>query len=326
MDSNLSLLRRLHDDEEGEAVFVSLGWRIGQIFVIILAGGLGMMFNLYLFKRKVNKILAILIQLFKGIGVGTILAVSMVHMLNESREDLGWLNEKTGGYESWNMVLCMMAIYFYSVVDFILSRPTSKDCVQFSLTELVLVSGNDMHCQHIEAECNGSQDMHSHTIINDTTPASNQKNRLISEISIVTHSVPVGVVLGFEATNTLLIATCFHQFLEGFAYANLINGTKNPVLKWTLISMYSLSTAIGQVIGIILSQGQEFENQSLNTAMAIISAFCSGLLLYTAVCQMLNEWVTHNKQMMVAPKVYVFFTYAGITIGIGVMTLIGKWA
>jgi len=290
-----------------------------------VAGGLGMMFNLHLFKRKVNQTVATVVQLFKGIGVGTILAVSMVHMLNESREDLGWLTEKTGGYEPWNMVLCMMALYFYSVLDFIMSRPTHKDCIQFSLPELVL--GEDECCQHIEVKCNEGSQSHSHTIVKDTRPVSKHNNRLVSEISIVTHSVPVGIVLGYEATNTLLIATCFHQFLEGFAYANLVAGMKNPVAKWTLIIMYSMSTAIGQVIGVILSQGESgYENQGLSTAMAIISAFCSGLLLHTAICHMLKSWISHNKQMIVAPEFYVFITYTGVAIGIGVMSLIGKWA
>jgi len=308
---------------EGEEEDVSLGWRIGQIFIVLAVGTSGLLLNLFLYKREINKVMAIIIQLLKGIGAGTILAVALVHMLGESSESLEVLNEKTE-YEAWNMVFCMIALYFYSIVDFILKRSTDKNCIEFNLKDLVFAE--DGHCiQAANDESENSQEK-DNNVIKDPEGISGTA-RLISEISILSHSILVGVIVGLEASTSLLIATCFHQLLEGFAYANLLSGMKNSALKWTLVSAYSLTTAIGQVIGIVLAEDEDFVGSDTGAiVVGALSAFCSGLMLYTAIVHMLSHWVTHNKQLLGAPKLYGFITYIGVAIGIGAMALIGKWA
>jgi len=322
-------LRLLQEQGEEE---VDLGWRIGQIFVVLVVGGIGMLVNLLLFKIKVTKPLATVMQLFKGIGAGSILAVAMVHMLGESGESLEMLAEKTGDYEAWNMVFCMIAIYIYSMIDFVLKRSTDKNCTEFNLQ--VLVMNDDEHCAHIVADCKPHDKdselgtSHSHEIVKNTSEKKMSGiTRTISEISILSHSILVGVIVGYEATTPMLVATCFHQLLEGFAYANLVVGVKNSCAKWTLVAAYSLTTLIGQIIGVCLSQDEDFSNsEGGEITVGALTAFCSGLLMYTAIVHMLSTWVTSNKQLLAAPAYYGVVTYIGVAIGIGVMALIGKWA
>merc|ERR1712137_589146 len=177
----------------------------------------------------------------------------------------------------------MMAIYIYSLIDFVLKRSTDKNCTEFDLQ--VLVMNDDEHCAHIVANCKPrdkeSGSSHSHEIVTDTREKRlTGVTRLISEISILSHSILVGVIVGYEATTAMLIATCFHQLLEGFAYANLVVGVKNSCGKWSLVAAYSLTTLIGQIIGICLSQDEDFANsEGGEITVGALTAFCSGLLV-----------------------------------------------
>jgi len=325
-------MHRFLHDEGGEPADISLGWRIGQIFLVLLVGCSGLLFNLFLYSREITKPLATAVQFLKGLGAGTIIAVAMVHMLGESGESLEWLAEETG-YEAWNMGFCMIAIYLFSLVDFIAKKSSGKDCIEFKLKELVLAE--EEHCGHISVVCQKNEDdetEHSsskhHKIDKDTTPrAMSPTSRVISEVSILSHSILVGVIVGMDGSTSMLIATCFHQLLEGFAYANLVTGTKKSVSKWIMIAAYSLTTLIGQVIGVVLAEDEDFSTSTAGTVtIGVLSAFCSGLLLYSALVHMLSQWVTSNKQLLAAPVYFGFVTYLGVAVGIGGMALIGKWA
>jgi zinc transporter 1/2/3 len=145
----------------------------------------------------------------------------------------------------------------------------------------------------------------------------------ILEISVAVHSIAIGFALGTEENadtiKALLIALCFHQLCEGFilGYATLERGLQRQLVL-LLIVIFSLSTSVGVVIGILVKSTDD-----LVTVDGAVNAFAAGCLVYTSIADILNEEFTKVvEEPVYAKAVLVAATLTGFTC-MGVLAL---WA
>jgi solute carrier family 39 (zinc transporter), member 1/2/3 len=151
------------------------------------------------------------------------------------------------------------------------------------------------------------------------------------EISTAVHSIIIGVNLGLLGQNEyatiteLLIALCFHQFVEGLGLGNVLDlnrqslGSRKILL---FVFIFSCTVSIGVIIGILTSS--ESDSASNNIAKAVATAVASGSLLYTSLAEMTVKCF-HHEQFIDQPwmKLAMLLAYAA---GIAMMAVIGVWA
>ncbi|KAI3652320.1 hypothetical protein MP228_003623 [Amoeboaphelidium protococcarum] len=153
----------------------------------------------------------------------------------------------------------------------------------------------------------------------------------ILELGLAAHGIIMGITLGVtggEQFKTLLVAICFHQFFEGAALSvtALEAGFDTMTQPLLMALFYTLTTPIGQAIGISIAQSY---NQNSAENLIITGVFLSlsgGILLYDSLVNLITVNITHSKaysSYSIAKKSFVFLS---LWLGAGVMAAIGYWA
>jgi solute carrier family 39 (zinc transporter), member 1/2/3 len=150
------------------------------------------------------------------------------------------------------------------------------------------------------------------------------------EFGVVLHSVIIGIALGVSSGDEflpLLIALSVHQFFEAFAISTAAMDCGFETLKIPLFlcGLFSVTTPIGQVIGIGLASNYSPNTPGGLLAVGILDGLSAGFLLYDGLVNMLTPTVTHNHQYPKYRSWQKVAIFAALWAGSAAMAVIGYW-
>jgi zinc transporter 1/2/3 len=148
---------------------------------------------------------------------------------------------------------------------------------------------------------------------------------------VALHSIIIGIEIGVSSGTTfatLLTAVCFHQCFEGIA----VGTSALPVFgdNWRhmlgAILGFVSTTPVGIVIGIAISQSYSPTLLSSLWVQGILDAVAAGILIYTAIVELLTNQMTTNSDFHDKDGLFRGLTYTFVAVGSCSMAIIGYWA
>ncbi|CAK7199482.1 low-affinity Zn(2+) transporter zrt2 [Sporothrix eucalyptigena] len=155
---------------------------------------------------------------------------------------------------------------------------------------------------------------------------------LILEFGVVFHSLFIGLSLaGSDNLHVLLIVIAFHQFFEGLGLGSRLAVADWPSnwKAWTGYLMalgYGVTTPIGIAIGLGVNAGLNSQPDKAQLVNGIFDAVSSGILVYTALVELLAHEFMFNPEMRDAKLRVQMLAFGCVAVGVGLMALLAKWA
>lgn len=210
--------------------------------------------------------------------------------------------------------------------------------------------GHQQQNVHDHSQCGGSHpqshsiDGHSHghdhadheaLAVEDLARAESLQDLVLAyalEMSTAVHSIIIGVNLGllgldsdYDKVSVLLVALCFHQFVEGLGVGNVIESNKKSLGTTKIVifvTIFSFTVSLGVLIGILTASQGESESQL--AAKGAATSLAAGSLLYTSLVEMTAKYFEQpilNKQP--CTRISMLFAFV---VGFLFMAIIGVWA
>ncbi|KAJ2360005.1 hypothetical protein H4S01_005915 [Coemansia sp. RSA 2610] len=335
------------------------GLQIGGVFIILALSLAGAMLPVVCKHTKWLQASTRVFTVGKFFGAGVILATAFVHMLGAAIETLGdpCLDGRMGDFDSWPAFLAMLAILAMHLMEHVLARRADRMCRVATANDSIESSGDsaqqlkpdDSNGEHTP-RLDGSTPMHAadlsrlekdehaghvHAALFTDDDSDEQRKRLstyILELGIALHSIIVGMTLavaGGTEFKTLLAAISFHQFFEGMALGTRISALRfrrRPLLVCLLnASIFALTTPLGQVLGIGIRQTFAPRSPSALLAMGVLDALSAGILMYSAIVNLLVEEFAAREFRQASRKLRIA-CFAAMYAGCAAMSIIGRWA
>ncbi|CAK7275516.1 low-affinity Zn(2+) transporter zrt2 [Sporothrix epigloea] len=155
---------------------------------------------------------------------------------------------------------------------------------------------------------------------------------LILEFGVVFHSLFIGLSLaGSSNLRVLLIVIAFHQFFEGLGLGSRLAVAEWPSRwkAWTgymLALGYGVTTPIGIAIGLGVNAGLNSRPALSQLINGVFDAVSSGILVYTALVELLAHEFMFNPEMRDAKMRVQMLAFACVAFGLALMALLAKWA
>ncbi|CAK7564067.1 MAG: low-affinity Zn(2+) transporter zrt2 [Sporothrix epigloea] len=155
---------------------------------------------------------------------------------------------------------------------------------------------------------------------------------LILEFGVVFHSLFIGLSLaGSNNLRVLLIVIAFHQFFEGLGLGSRLAVAKWPSKwkAWTGYLMalgYGVTTPIGIAIGLGVNAGLNSKPALSQLVNGVFDAVSSGILVYTALVELLAHEFMFNPEMRDAKMRVQMLAFGCVAVGVALMALLAKWA
>ncbi|GJN88689.1 hypothetical protein Rhopal_001655-T1 [Rhodotorula paludigena] len=153
------------------------------------------------------------------------------------------------------------------------------------------------------------------------------------EFGICFHSVIIGLTLAVTQSSEfrpLLVVIVFHQAFEGLGVGTRLAflDTKPGYewIPWVGSLIYSICTPIGMAVGLGLEQGLAITGESATLASGIMNSLSAGILLYTALVELMAHEFVFNRFYHTCGWGSFSFAIVSFAVGAGLMGLIGKWA
>ena len=154
----------------------------------------------------------------------------------------------------------------------------------------------------------------------------------ILEFGVIFHSIFVGLTLAVAGTefNTLYVVLVFHQTFEGLGLGSRLAVTPWPKPKrWTpyiLAVCYGLSTPIAIAIGLGLRETYAPGSATSLIVNGVFDSISAGILIYTGLVELMAHEFMFSSAMRKASIKTVLSAFGIMTLGAGLMALLGKWA
>ncbi|KJR89326.1 solute carrier family 39 (zinc transporter), member 1/2/3 [Sporothrix schenckii 1099-18] len=183
--------------------------------------------------------------------------------------------------------------------------------------------GNEDHLAHDHEHVNG--DSHANY-------GSQIVSLLILEFGVIFHSLFIGLSLaGSDNLRVLLIVIAFHQFFEGLGLGSRLAVASWPSnwKAWTGYLMalgYGVTTPIGIAIGLGVNAGLNSRPDLAQLINGIFDAVSAGILVYTALVELLAHEFMFNPEMRDAKLSVQMLAFLCVSVGVGLMALLAKWA
>ncbi|SJX63352.1 related to ZRT2-Zinc transporter II [Sporisorium reilianum f. sp. reilianum] len=262
-------------------------------------------------------------------GTGVLISTAFVHLLSHAM--LYWSNECIDElkYEATGPAIAMAAVWLVFLVDFFLLRALRKR------------TGSGAVCGHHDGaiekrESNSTLDDASEetTLYGGLTFAQAKVAEwdvIAIEAGIIFHSILIGVMLGV-ATGAgfvaLLITITFHQLFEGLALGSRLSLLlwKRTAYKVAMASAFVLTTPLGVAIGIGVRKRFNGNGAGTLATLGTFHALSAGILLYTALVELLSGDFIHNGKMQASSLVRCIAAVAALTAGMMAMSVLALWA
>lgn len=254
--------------------------------------------------------------LCRHFGTGIILSTAFVHLLSHAM--LYWGNECIGElqYEAPGPAIAMAAVWVVFLVDFFLLRSLRERSSAGSL------------CGHSDEEKSVDTSDEGPTFAQAKVA---EWDVLAIEAGIIFHSILIGVTLGVATGSgfvALLIAIAFHQLFEGRALGSRLSLLvwKSTLYKIAMGTAYVLATPIGVAIGIGVRRQFNGNNRATLIVLGTLHAVSAGILLYTALVELMVGDFLNSRQMQRAGLGRAVAAVGALTLGAVGMSVLAKWA
>jgi len=160
----------------------------------------------------------------------------------------------------------------------------------------------------------------------------NLKALLILEFGVVFHSFFIGLALaGTDELIVLVIVITFHQFFEGLGLGSRLATATWPSdwkawTPWAMALGYGITTPLGIAVGLAVNQSLADNAARAQLANGIFDAVSAGILLYTALVELLAHEFMFNPEMRNASLSMQMFAFGCVAVGTAIMAVLGKWA
>ncbi|TKX21026.1 zinc-regulated transporter [Elsinoe australis] len=343
--------------ETGNEYNGRLGVRISAIFVILVGAWLGTWFPVFASRRQGLGVPQWAFFLAKYFGSGVIVATAFIHLLVPANENL--TNECLTGpitEYSWVEGIALMTIFVLFFVELMTMRyakfgHSHDHSHSHSLPERAPAEYSDEENKPSPLEASGNgphvpgEDHLGHTREHTSTEDDNKWGMtnvesfsaqltavFILEFGIIFHSIFIGLTLAVsgEEFTTLYVVLVFHQTFEGLGLGSRMSMIPWPREKrWTpyiLGAGYAISTPIAIAIG--LGVRETFTPGSPTTLIVngVFDSISAGILLYTGLVELMAHEFMFSPYMSKAPIRTVLLAFGFMTLGAGLMALLGKWA
>mmetsp|Transcript_8449 Transcript_8449/g.52842 ORF Transcript_8449/g.52842 Transcript_8449/m.52842 type:complete len:340 (-) Transcript_8449:110-1129(-) len=313
---------------------------IFSVFVIFLVSVGGFMLPAY-FNTKASRSFRFGVTLCTFLSYAVLLTVGFVHILGDAQLFLsnpclpeGFLN----AYPTWATLICVIAIFISILLDFYghtyltkLVRIGTKD----KESEMVPINGFTQSSDAIVPvpEENGDAELLEDVFEGDipSEASLDVKRAAVTfiEVSVCTHSVPVGLALGLEnAENfvSLFIAIIFHQVLEGLGIGAAVVDAQYPLRNHIMLAgFFGITAPLGIVIGIVLHHSLNQNSSGYLIGLGSINAFAGGLLIYVAFEHM-NAFRSKGKWMRSQGWQVQAVCVGAFVLAGALMLVVGKYA
>lgn len=309
-----------------------MGLHIAAVFILLAASAFGSFLPILLYSKTGAKKWGVWANEFfficRHFGTGVILSTVFVHLL--SHAIIYWSNECIGEltYEAPAPAIAMAAVWLVWVIDFFLLRSLRNR------------SGSARTCTHELEDAQETKETSSAGSVEGEERFGGltyaqakvaEWDVLAIEAGIIFHSILIGVTLGVATGSgfvALLIAIVFHQTFEGLAL-----GSRLSLLVWRgagtkllMATMYVLTTPVGIAIGIGVRETFNGNNSTTLIVIGTLHSVSAGILLYTALVELLSGDFIHNQQMQRASLLRAIAAVTAVTIGAAAMSVLAKWA
>lgn len=296
--------------------------RIAGVLIILAAGLLGSIPPLLIksFRTPGHS----LPRIIRAISAGIILALGCIHILPDAVLDMDTLTPFMGDYPYNAAGVCavfgvLLMVAMDTATHTFLDKRAKAE-VQAANVSAALALGLPPSEAHLYKPNNNTHPKLSPAPLADSLEdGANQDTRYIRtaeppirdkivqptardqtvvflfEFGCVFHSVIIGLALGVTSDNmqqvrALLIALCFHQWLEGAALGSFITRAQLPVWKGMLmVIIYSLTCPAGVAIGIGVAETYDPESTKAAAIQGVFNGVSAGMLLYVALVQLIAE-------------------------------------
>ncbi|PVU92148.1 hypothetical protein BB561_003996 [Smittium simulii] len=321
----------------------SIKQQIISLFVILAAGLLGVLIPIIGYRFEKLKPPKLVLELGKFLGIGVILSTALIHIYASSVEFLSneCISEHLGGYEGWSGLIFIFAVFIMQFIDFlVLVKYGKRGCAHLDNTQqidqtyigdstLIIVNNNNIQYISGQPPYNPSSDdslsSNSTAFVNHKTSISTVSVILL-EISIIFHSVIIGLTLGLSDTTTLLtltIALSFHQFFEGFAVGDRLGGAYSSHIE--KLDYDSEPTPVGQTIGIITHTVINTKSATYLILLGVLEAIAAGILVYVALIHLISIEFS-SQRFLDQSKTTKTLCFLAMYTGAAIMAVIGQWA
>ncbi|KAF8603843.1 ZIP-like iron-zinc transporter [Ceratobasidium sp. AG-I] len=329
------------------------GLRVGSIFIILVTSSFGALFPVIASRVKAVSVHKSIFEAAKYFGSGVIIATAFIHLLAPAFEQLGseCLKGVWADYP-WAPAFAMMSVFLVFFVELAAFRwGTAK------LDALGLKAYDTHGHAHETAGRHGahgpetslppptntlanpekmvvqsdSEIGHSHTVLTDSAMAQ-ILGVMILEFGVVFHSVLIGMTLAVdEDFIVLLVVLVFHQMFEGLGLGTRLAALELPAAykSWVPFAgaiLYGCTTPIGIAAGLGIRTSYNPGSTTSSIVGGIFDSLSAGILLYTALVELIAHEFIFNPAMHRAPMSKLVYACGMMCLGAGIMALLGRWA
>ncbi|KAK9714693.1 hypothetical protein RND81_06G112800 [Saponaria officinalis] len=151
----------------------------------------------------------------------------------------------------------------------------------------------------------------------------------VLELGIVVHSVVIGLSMGVSnnpcTIRPLVAAMCFHQLFEGMGLGGCILQANYGIkVKAIMVAFFATTTPLGIAIGLAILNVYDENSPAALIIVGVLNAMSAGLLIYMALVDLLAaDFMGHKLQSSIKLQ---FVCYSAVFCGMGIMSLMAKWA
>jgi solute carrier family 39 (zinc transporter), member 1/2/3 len=343
-----------------------LGLRISSIFVIFIGSLIGAVFPVVARRFHGTLIPSWTFFVAKYFGSGVIIATAFIHLLAPANEALtnpcltGPITEYS--WVEGILLITIMVLFFielmvmrYSQFGGVHDHDDSSDhsSRHSPLTdELANRTGNLAHLGEGDSVGEGRESKnhipgtdhlgHSREHLDvETVTAKGLATEeytaqltgiFILEFGIVFHSVFIGLTLAVTGSDfiTLYVVLVFHQTFEGLGLGARLATTPWPRAKsitpYFLGLGFAISTPIAIAIGLGVRNTYPPTGRTTLIVNGIFDSISAGILIYTALIELLAHEFMFSPSMRRAPLREVLAAFGLVCLGAALMALLGKWA
>lgn len=326
-----------------------LGARVSAIFVILILSTAVTLFPVVARRVKSFRIPLYVYLFARYFGAGVIIATAFIHLLDPAYGAIGpnTCVGMTGHWADypWCPAIVLTSVMIVFLLDFGASRYVEKKYgIREGRNTQEAVTGqpdrtpspvikNDIELQELQAKAKISPDDWSE----DADPVQLERSFkqqisafLILEFGVIFHSVIIGLNLGTvgEEFGTLYPVLVFHQSFEGLgigARMSAIPFPRGSFLPWILCLAYGLTTPIAIAIGLGFRETYSAGSFTASVVSGVLDAMSAGILLYTALVELLARDFLFNP-MRTSDSKKLWFMIVCVLLGTMLMALLGKWA
>ncbi|KAL9234061.1 hypothetical protein vseg_008976 [Gypsophila vaccaria] len=151
----------------------------------------------------------------------------------------------------------------------------------------------------------------------------------VLELGIVVHSVVIGLSMGVSnnpcTITPLVAAMCFHQLFEGMGLGGcILQANYKMKMKAIMVTFFATTTPLGIAIGIAILNVYDENSPAALIIVGVLNAMSAGLLIYMALVDLLAaDFMGPKLQSSIKLQ---FVCYSAVFVGMGIMSLMAKWA